>query len=211
MYTVDALTQSGVRPDEFPSTSHSAGPMHFWTRKSRGTGVTTGAHTQNLLSTYHKRTKILHLCFYSTGIELHFFFCFVVLCTITKKYSILLLKLVSLCYFLFVMMRVCLSFLLYLGPLSPKNLSISQVTTNSALITWDRQGALMTDGFVVNVTRGFNTRSRFLPNGKLSSHTLRELAPGQHYHVTLTAVKKAGQEQLHSAPQRLSFTTCKRK
>lgn len=99
---------------------------------------------------------------------------------------------------------------LHLGPLSPQNLSLSQVTTNSALITWGRQGALMADGFVVNVTRGFNTRSRFLPNGKLSSHTLRELTPGQHYHVTLTAVKKAGQEQLHSAPQRLAFTTCKK-
>lgn len=31
MYTVDVLTQSGIRPDEFPSTSHSAGPLQFWT------------------------------------------------------------------------------------------------------------------------------------------------------------------------------------
>lgn len=79
------------------------------------------------------------------------------------------------------------------------------------MITWGRQGALVADGFVVNVTRGLNTRSRFLPNGKLSSHTLRELTPGQHYHVTLTAVKNAGQEQLHSTPQRLAFTTCERR
>lgn len=97
---------------------------------------------------------------------------------------------------------------LHSGPLSPQNLTLSQVTTNSALITWGRQGPLVADGFVVNVTRGLNTRSRFLPNGKLISHTLRELAPGQHYHVTLTAVKNDGQEQLHSAPQRLAFTTC---
>jgi len=34
MYTVDVLTQSGVGPDEFPSTSHSAGPLRFWTSKS---------------------------------------------------------------------------------------------------------------------------------------------------------------------------------
>lgn len=33
MYTVDVLTQSGIRPDEFPSTSHSAGPLQFWTRR----------------------------------------------------------------------------------------------------------------------------------------------------------------------------------
>lgn len=111
------------------------------------------------------------------------------------------------------LIRVCLSSLppsLHSGPLSPQNLTLSQVTTNSALITWGRQGALVADGFVVNVTRGLNTRSRFLPNGKLSSHILRELTPGQHYHVTLTAVKNAGQEQLHSAPQRLTFTTCER-
>lgn len=31
MYTVDVVTQSGIRPDEFPSTSHSAGPLQFWT------------------------------------------------------------------------------------------------------------------------------------------------------------------------------------
>lgn len=124
MYTVDVLTQSGVRADEFPSTSHSAGPLQFWTR-----------------------------------------------------------------------------------PLPPQNLSLSQVTANSALITWGRQVVLVADGFVVNVTRGLNTRSRFLPSGKLSSHTLRELTPGQHYHVTLTAVKNAGQEQLHSVPQQLAFTT----
>lgn len=99
---------------------------------------------------------------------------------------------------------------LHSGPLPPQNLSLSQVTANSALITWGREVALVADGFVVNVTRGLNTRSRFLPSGKLSSHTLRELTPGQHYHVTLTAVMNAGQEQLHSAPQRLAFTTCER-
>lgn len=87
---------------------------------------------------------------------------------------------------------------------------LSHVTTNSALITWSRQLTHVPDGFVVNVTRGLNTRSRFLPNGKLASYTLRELTPGQHYHVTLTSVKTVGQEQIHSAPQRLAFATCKR-
>ncbi|TNN74178.1 Sushi, nidogen and EGF-like domain-containing protein 1 [Liparis tanakae] len=124
MYTVDVLTQSGVRPDEFPSTSHSAGPLRFWTR-----------------------------------------------------------------------------------PLPPQNLSMSHVTTNSALITWSRHPRNVPDGFVVNVTRGLNTRSRFLPNGKLGSYTLRELTPGQNYYVTLTSVKSTGQEQIHSIPQHLAFTT----
>nr|XP_023857271.1 sushi, nidogen and EGF-like domain-containing protein 1 [Salvelinus alpinus] len=31
MYTVDVLTQSGIGPDESPSTSHSAGPLQVWT------------------------------------------------------------------------------------------------------------------------------------------------------------------------------------
>ncbi|XP_029904625.1 sushi, nidogen and EGF-like domain-containing protein 1 [Myripristis murdjan] len=124
MYTVDMMTQSGTRPDEFPSTSHSAGPLQVWTR-----------------------------------------------------------------------------------PLPPQNLSLSHVTTNSALITWNRHPRNIPDGFVVNVTRGLNTRSRFLPNGKLGSYTLRELTPGQHYYLALTAVKNTGQEQIHSIPQHLAFTT----
>ncbi|XP_034035125.1 sushi, nidogen and EGF-like domain-containing protein 1 [Thalassophryne amazonica] len=124
MYTVDALTQSGIGPDEFPSTSHSAGPLQFWTR-----------------------------------------------------------------------------------PLPPQNISLSHVTTNSALITWSRHPRNIPDGFVVNVTRGLNTRSRFLPSGKLGSYTLRELTPGQHYYVALTSVMSTGQEQIHSIPQHLAFTT----
>ncbi|XP_070401978.1 sushi, nidogen and EGF-like domain-containing protein 1 isoform X2 [Nothobranchius furzeri] len=124
MYTVDVLTQSGLRPDEFPSTSHSAGPLHFWTR-----------------------------------------------------------------------------------PHPPQNLSLSTVTSNSALITWSRQLRSIPDGFVINVTRGLNTRSRFLPNGKLGSYLLRELTPGHHYHVAVMAVKNAGQEQIHSEPRHVAFTT----
>uniref|UniRef100_A0A3Q2P5H2 Sushi, nidogen and EGF like domains 1 n=1 Tax=Fundulus heteroclitus TaxID=8078 RepID=A0A3Q2P5H2_FUNHE len=125
MYTVDVVTQSGIRPDEFPSTSHSAGPLQFWTR-----------------------------------------------------------------------------------PYPPQNLSLSHVTPNAALITWSRHPRHVSDGFVINVTRGLNTRSRFLPNGKLGSYTLRELTPGQHYYVALMSVKNTGHEQIHSIPQHLSFTTC---
>lgn len=93
------------------------------------------------------------------------------------------------------------------GPLPPQNLSLSHVTTNSAQITWSRHPRNIPDGFVVNVTRGLNTRSRFLPNGKLGSYTLRELTPGQHYYVALTSVKNTGQEQIHSVPQHLAFST----
>uniref|UniRef100_A0A3B3QTF5 Sushi, nidogen and EGF like domains 1 n=1 Tax=Paramormyrops kingsleyae TaxID=1676925 RepID=A0A3B3QTF5_9TELE len=34
MYTVDVQTQSGLRPEDLPSTGHSAGPLHIWTRPS---------------------------------------------------------------------------------------------------------------------------------------------------------------------------------
>lgn len=94
------------------------------------------------------------------------------------------------------------------GPLPPQNLSLSHVTPNSALITWSRHPRHVSDGFVVNVTRGLNTRSRFLPNGRVGSYTLRELTPGQHYYVALTSVKNTGPEQIHSVPQHLAFTTC---
>ncbi|XP_072771226.1 sushi, nidogen and EGF-like domain-containing protein 1 [Nerophis lumbriciformis] len=122
MYSVDVLTQSGL--DDFPSTSHPAGPLHFWTR-----------------------------------------------------------------------------------PLPPQNLSLSQVTTNWAQVTWSPDPGHLPDGFVVNVTRGLTTRSRFLPGGLLGSYTLRELTPGQHYRLALTSVKTTGQEQVHSKPQHLDFTT----
>ncbi|KAG7248971.1 hypothetical protein CRUP_009292, partial [Coryphaenoides rupestris] len=126
MYTVEVLTQSGVRAEEFPSTSRPAGPLHIWTR-----------------------------------------------------------------------------------PLPPQNLSLAQVTSSSALITWERPpgGGPLPDGYVVNVTRGFNTRSRFLPNGQQGAYTLRELSPGQHYFLVLTAVRTSGKEQVHSRPQHLAFST----
>lgn len=94
------------------------------------------------------------------------------------------------------------------GPLPPQNLSMMHLTTNSALITWNHHPSQIPDGFVVNVTRGLNTRSRLLPNGKLGSYTVRELMPGQHYRVSLTSVKNTGQEQIHSTIQHLAFITC---
>ncbi|XP_072540201.1 sushi, nidogen and EGF-like domain-containing protein 1 isoform X2 [Salminus brasiliensis] len=124
MYSVDVLTQSGVHPEDLPSTSHSAGPLHFWTR-----------------------------------------------------------------------------------PLPPQNLSLSYVTTTSARVTWDRHPRSVPDGFVVNVTRGLSMRSRYLPDGALGTYTLRDLSPGQHYRLALTAVRNTGQEQIHSVAQHLAFTT----
>ncbi|XP_062853195.1 sushi, nidogen and EGF-like domain-containing protein 1 [Trichomycterus rosablanca] len=124
MYIVDVLTQSGERPEDLPSTSHSAGPLHFWTR-----------------------------------------------------------------------------------PLPPQNLSLSHVSSTSARVTWGRHPRSVPDGFVVNVTRGLSTRSRYLPDGTTGTYTIRDLNPGQHYRLALTAVHNTGAEQIHSAAQHLAFTT----
>ncbi|XP_016089591.1 sushi, nidogen and EGF-like domain-containing protein 1 [Sinocyclocheilus grahami] len=124
MYTVDVVTQSGLRPEDLPSTSQSAGPLHFWTR-----------------------------------------------------------------------------------PLPPQNLSLSHITTTSARVTWDHHPRSLPDGFVANITRGLSTRSRYLPDGSLGTYTLRDLNPGQHYHLALTAVRKMDQDNIQSVPQHLAFTT----
>uniref|UniRef100_A0A672SV00 Sushi, nidogen and EGF like domains 1 n=1 Tax=Sinocyclocheilus grahami TaxID=75366 RepID=A0A672SV00_SINGR len=124
MYTVDVVTQTGLRPEDLPSSSKSAGPLHFWTR-----------------------------------------------------------------------------------PLPPQNLSLSHITTTSAQITWDHHPRNLPDGFVVNITRGLSTRSRYLPDGSLGTYTLRDLTPGQHYRLALTAVRKTSQDNIQSVPQHLAFTT----
>ncbi|XP_052455414.1 sushi, nidogen and EGF-like domain-containing protein 1 [Carassius gibelio] len=124
MYTVDVVTQSGQRPEDLPSTSKSAGPLHFWTR-----------------------------------------------------------------------------------PLPPQNLSLSHITPTSARVTWDHHPRSLPDGFVVNITRGLSTRSRYLPDGSLGTYTLRDLIPGQHYRLALTALRKMDKDNIQSIPQHLAFTT----
>ncbi|XP_057193172.1 sushi, nidogen and EGF-like domain-containing protein 1 isoform X7 [Triplophysa rosa] len=124
MYTIDVVTQSGLRPEDLPSTSKSAGPLHFWTR-----------------------------------------------------------------------------------PLPPQNLSLSSITATSARVTWDHHPQSLPDGFVVNITQGLTTRSRYLPDGSLGTYTLRDLAPGQHCHLALTSVHKTGKDKIESVPQHLAFTT----
>lgn len=95
-----------------------------------------------------------------------------------------------------------------LGPLPPQNLSLSSITAISARITWDHHPQSLPDGFVVNITQGLTTRSRYLPDGSLGTYTLRDLAPGQHYHLALTSVQKTAKDNIESVPQHLAFTTC---
>lgn len=148
-YTVDVLTQSGLRPEDLPSTSHSSGPLHFW----------TSTFTSVLFAVLTKKSQGSNPIFFLAE------------------------------------------------PLPPQNLSLSHVSSSTARVTWDRHPRSISDGFVVNVTRGLTTRSRFLPDGTLSMYTIRELSPGQHYRLALTAVRNTGPEQIHSEAQHLAFTT----
>ncbi|KAI7807256.1 putative sushi, partial [Triplophysa rosa] len=92
-------------------------------------------------------------------------------------------------------------------PLPPQNLSLSSITATSARVTWDHHPQSLPDGFVVNITQGLTTRSRYLPDGSLGTYTLRDLAPGQHCHLALTSVHKTGKDKIESVPQHLAFTT----
>ncbi|XP_058846070.1 sushi, nidogen and EGF-like domain-containing protein 1 isoform X3 [Acipenser ruthenus] len=124
MYTVDIVTQSGLKPEELPTVSQSVGPIRLWTR-----------------------------------------------------------------------------------PLAPLNMSLSFITATTAQITWERPLIGSLDGYVINVTSSRTTKSRYLPNGKMSSYTVRELSPGLQYRLSLTAVRSTDHEQLHSDPLRLNITT----
>ncbi|MBN3286704.1 SNED1 protein, partial [Polyodon spathula] len=124
MYTVDIVTQSGLKPEELPTVSQSVGPIRLWTR-----------------------------------------------------------------------------------PLAPVNMSLSFITATTAQITWERPLIGSLDGYVINVTSSRTTKSRYLPNGKMSAYTVRELSPGLQYRLSLTAVRSTDREQLHSDPLRLNITT----
>lgn len=96
------------------------------------------------------------------------------------------------------------------GPLPPANLTAARVTATSAHVVWDAPalGTLL-EAYVINVTTSQTTKSRYVPNGKLSSYTVRDLMPGRRYQLSVTAVQSAEGEQLHSEPAHVYIITCK--
>ncbi|XP_028650648.1 sushi, nidogen and EGF-like domain-containing protein 1 isoform X1 [Erpetoichthys calabaricus] len=124
MYTVDIVTQSGLKPEQLPTVSQSAGPIRLWTR-----------------------------------------------------------------------------------PLPPQNFSMAFITMTTAQVTWNQPHTGFLDGYVINITFGHTTKSRYLPNRRMTSYTVRDLSPMQQYRLALTAVINTDHEQLHSAPMYLNFTT----
>ncbi|KFO81208.1 Sushi, nidogen and EGF-like domain-containing protein 1, partial [Cuculus canorus] len=92
-------------------------------------------------------------------------------------------------------------------PLPPQNLTASRVTATSVSMAWEQPPAGAVEGYIINVTTTQSVKSRYVPNGKLMSYTVRDLLPGQQYRLSVTAVQNTEQGQVHSEPVHLYVTT----
>lgn len=95
------------------------------------------------------------------------------------------------------------------GPLPPSNLSAVLVTTSTVHLNWDTPPADSVDGYTLNVTHNHSTKSRYVPNGKMTSYTVRDLQPGQRYRITVTALRNTPQGPVNSDPKTLRIQTGK--
>ncbi|NXU79942.1 SNED1 protein, partial [Oreotrochilus melanogaster] len=83
-------------------------------------------------------------------------------------------------------------------PLPPQNLTASRVTATSVSLAWEQPPAGAVEGYIINVTTAQSVKSRYVPNGKLVSYTVRD------------PVQNTEQGQLHSEPIHLYVTTLQR-
>ncbi|XP_032211338.1 sushi, nidogen and EGF-like domain-containing protein 1 isoform X6 [Mustela erminea] len=96
-------------------------------------------------------------------------------------------------------------------PLPPANLTAARVTATSAHVVWDiPTPSTLLEAYVINVTTSQSTKSRYVPNGRLTSYTVRDLLPGRRYQLSVTAVQSAEGDQLHSEPAHLYIITSSR-
>ncbi|KAG8445395.1 hypothetical protein GDO86_010251 [Hymenochirus boettgeri] len=95
-------------------------------------------------------------------------------------------------------------------PHQPSNLSAALVTGNSVHLIWDLPPPGSVDGYIFNVTNNHNTKSRYVPNGKMTSYTVRDLQSGQRYRLTVTAVRNTPQGPVHSEPKTVRLQTLQR-
>ncbi|KAM6260373.1 sushi, nidogen and EGF-like domain-containing protein 1 isoform 10-T10 [Spheniscus humboldti] len=95
-------------------------------------------------------------------------------------------------------------------PLPPQNLTTSRVTATSVSMAWEQPPAGAVEGYIINVTTAQSVKSRYVPNGKLVSYTVRDLLPGQRYRLSVTAVQNTEQGQVHSEPIHLYVATLQR-
>ncbi|NXG14871.1 SNED1 protein, partial [Grallaria varia] len=95
-------------------------------------------------------------------------------------------------------------------PLPPQNLTTSRVTATSVSMVWEQPPTGTMEGYIINITTAQSVKSRYVPNGKLVSYTVRDLLPGQQYHLSVTAVQNTEQGQVHSEPIHIYITTLQR-
>lgn len=95
------------------------------------------------------------------------------------------------------------------GPLPPSNLSAVLVTTSTVHLNWDTPPVDSVDGYTLNVTHNHSTKSRYVPNGKMTSYTVRDLQPGQRYRITVTALRNTPHGPVNSDPKTLRIQTGK--
>ncbi|XP_053072047.1 sushi, nidogen and EGF-like domain-containing protein 1 isoform X4 [Acinonyx jubatus] len=96
-------------------------------------------------------------------------------------------------------------------PLPPANLTAARVTATSAHVVWDTPTpSTLLEAYVINVTTSQSTKSRYVPNGRLTSYTVRDLLPGRRYQLSVTAVQSTEGDQLHSEPAHLYIITSPR-
>ncbi|TFK03932.1 neuronal calcium sensor 1 [Platysternon megacephalum] len=95
-------------------------------------------------------------------------------------------------------------------PLPPQNLTASRVSATSVYMTWDQPLAGSVEGYIINVTTNQSIKSRYVPNGKLSSYTVRDLLPGQRYRLSMMAIQNTEQGQGHSEPAHVYILTLQR-
>lgn len=95
-------------------------------------------------------------------------------------------------------------------PLPPSNLSAVLVTTSTVHLNWDTPPVDSVDGYTLNVTHNHSTKSRYVPNGKMTSYTVRDLQPGQRYRITVTALRNTPHGPVNSDPKTLRIQTVQR-
>lgn len=95
-------------------------------------------------------------------------------------------------------------------PLPPSNFSAVLVTTSTVHLNWDSPADGSVDGYIFNVTHNHSTKSRYIPNGKMTSYTVRDLQPGQRYRISVTALHNTPQGPVNSDPKTLRIQTLQR-
>ncbi|XP_060690951.1 sushi, nidogen and EGF-like domain-containing protein 1 isoform X2 [Hemiscyllium ocellatum] len=92
-------------------------------------------------------------------------------------------------------------------PPPPQNLVLAGVTTTTARLRWNSPLTGPSNGYILNSTTPCEMKSRYIPNGKLTAYTLRDLGAGRRYKLALMAVRDTKRGKLLSDPAYLNVST----